>query len=54
MPDESPIDVPKSAVQRLLQDGLTHLRNEQKHTYLTIWYDGYCRALEHVLEMENE
>jgi len=56
MPQETPIDVPKAAIERLLRTGLTHAYTSEKEGLASArtYWDGYCRALEHVLEMESE
>ena len=53
MPQETCIEVPKAAIMRLLRAGYERLAEERAHGILSYW-SGYCRALEHVLEMENE
>lgn len=53
MPQETCIDVPKAAIVRLLTAGYKRLAKERAHVILSYWA-GYCRALEHVLEMEDE
>ena len=50
---ETPIDVSKESIIRLLNQGRKSLIHENEHGVACFW-SGYCRALETVLEMEHE
>lgn len=56
MPQEICIDVPKAAVERLLAISRSHCDKayEDNAMWAQVYWDGYCRALEHVIEMEGE
>lgn len=48
------LDVERAAVQRLLGDARHEASTIDASDVEYLYWDGYCRALEHVLEMENE
>lgn len=57
MPQETCIDVPRSAIVRLLQMGRDRSKDataDKGRFAEQLYWDGYCRALEHVIEMEDE
>jgi hypothetical protein len=54
MTPEKTIDVERSAIVRLLKDSLTEIDKHPMWNTQYHYWTGYIRALEHVLEMENE
>lgn len=53
MPDPI-LDVERAAVQRLLDEGNKQAVKLDTSSPAYDWWCGYCRALEHVLEMEDQ
>jgi hypothetical protein len=54
--EERQLDVSAGAVKRLILDGMERYNEAVKsgYKYGEAYYDGYIRALKHVLEAENE
>jgi hypothetical protein len=53
----STLDVERTAVKRLLVDAYRHYDNaisRERGDYTAGYFNGYIRALQHILEMENE
>ena len=52
---ETKLDVSKEAVKRLLSDAYAHYQGHfDKKDGQDLYWDGYIRALHHVLEMEGQ
>lgn len=55
---EQQLDVTRESVTRLQKHAVTLVQrtqgDEKATDYRRGWFDGYLRAVEHVLEMENE
>jgi len=50
---EKPIDVSREAILTLHKAAANHIE-DNRNTPVEMWWDGYLRALEHVLEMEDQ
>ena len=48
-----PIDVPRDAIADLYRAAIKHIK-DNRGGQAEVWWDGYIRALEHVLEMEGQ
>lgn len=48
-----PIDVPRDAIADLYKAAIRHIQ-DNRGGQDEVWWDGYIRALEHVLEMEGQ
>jgi hypothetical protein len=51
---EQQLEVSRSAVNRLVSHGNKHRNDCVEGSYSAGYWDGYIRALQHVLEAENE
>jgi hypothetical protein len=51
---EEPIDVSRAAIVRLLKYGLKYHDEAVERSYAQVWWEGYIRACEQILEMERE
>lgn len=57
---EQPLDVGKNSVLRLRAWAIDRLRTDRESTCRSeayraeVYWDGYIRAIEHILEMEDE
>jgi len=50
---EKPIDVTRASVISLLVAARKQI-NDNRGSQAEIWWDGYIRAIEHVLEMDGQ
>lgn len=48
-----PIDVPRDAIADLYKAAIRHIQ-DNRGGQAEVWWDGYIRALEHVLEMDGQ
>lgn len=51
---EEPIDVSRRALVRLREMALGHYGETVEGSFTQGYWNGYVRALEHIIEMENE
>lgn len=52
-PNEEPIDVSRNAIIAMYKAAIEHIQ-DNRGGQAEVWWDGYIRALEHVLEMEGQ
>jgi len=56
-PEDKPVDVSRAAVIRLMEHARERMNaaihDSSRWAEATFW-DGYCRACEQIIEMENE
>ena len=50
---ERPMDVTRASVISLLIAARKQI-NDNRGSQAEVWWDGYIRAIEHVLEMDNQ
>jgi hypothetical protein len=51
---EDPIDVSRRALVRLREMALGHYDETVEGSFTQVYWNGYIRALEHIIEMEDE
>lgn len=51
---EEPIEVSRAAVVRMLKYANRYHKEAVERSYAQIWWEGYIRACEQILDMEHE
>lgn len=51
---EDPIEVSRASVVRLLRYAKRYHQEAVERSYAQIWWEGYIRACEQILDMEHE
>ena len=51
---EQPIDVSRESIVRLLSYGRKHHAETVERSFAQVWWEGYIRCCEQILDMEHE
>lgn len=51
---EKPIDISRESIIRLLKYGHKHHADAVERSYAQVWWEGYIRCCEQILDMEHE